>query len=191
MRLLLEHLHAPPRLAVRVLLAVAAGFDEHEALAVRQQLHVGRLLALPPVILEQEVVDPFQAGGHVHAGRGAVADQMQPVQVVGGHRLLEPRHAEVGEQVGERQRFLAGVGAVGVHNKLCFVSDGGTGGPNPVEVFGRVRTDFHLHARDSLRRPAGQLVPQTPIGVRSETAAAVDRHGVAGRPEERDERQIQ
>ena len=46
------------------------------------------------------------AGGDVHAGRAAVAEQPQPVEVVGGDRLLEPGHPQLGEPLGRARACL-------------------------------------------------------------------------------------
>ena len=53
-------------------------------------------------------------GRDVHAGRRPVAHDPPPFEVVGGDGLLEPGHAVGGEALGELERLLARVGAVGI-----------------------------------------------------------------------------
>ena len=72
------------------------------------------------------------------AGR-AVAEQAQPFEIVGGDRLLEPADAQLGERLGLGQGLLAAVGAVGVDEELDVRPDRLAGGPDAVEVVGRVR----------------------------------------------------
>ena len=87
---------------------------------------------------EVEQVVAVLAGGDVHAGRGAVAEQPQAVEVVGGDRLLEPGHAQLGESLGHGQGLLAAVGAVGVDEQLGVGPDRLAGGPDAAEVVLRV-----------------------------------------------------
>jgi hypothetical protein len=97
-------------------------------------------------------------GGDLHAGRRAVADQVQPFQVIGGDRLLEPDHAQAGEHVRQGQGLLARVGAVGVHEKLGVLADGVAGGPHPLGIPRGLTADFHFDARNALLRPAAELL---------------------------------
>ena len=58
---------------------------------------------------------PAKIGGRVailpgsdrHAGGRPVTHQPKPLEIVGGHRLLEPAHVMTGEALGQGQRLLA------------------------------------------------------------------------------------
>ena len=54
------------------------------------------------------------AGGDLHAGRGPPPRRPQSRQIVGTDRLLEPAHPLFGELIGEFERLLDAIGAVGI-----------------------------------------------------------------------------
>src|SRR5438309_11093882 len=90
-------------------------------------------------------------GGDVE-GQG-LAENPEAVEVVGAHRLLEPRHPELaGELETEAVGEGAVVGAVGVDVHLDAVADGAADGAHPREVTAPgaspVHADLHLHPRD-------------------------------------------
>ena len=68
---------------------------------------------------------PYSTGGDV--GGHGVAHPAQPVEVVGGDRLLEPAHVAVGGGCHEPHRLLGGVAAVGVDEQLGVGADDGAG----------------------------------------------------------------
>ncbi len=76
----------------------------------------------PPEVLEVVAVLP---GGDLHAGRRAVAEQSQPVEVVGRDRLFEPGDVLLRELLRLREGMLPIVGAVGVDEELGGVTDRG------------------------------------------------------------------
>src|SRR5262249_58665291 len=54
------------------------------------------------------------AGCDLDACRRTIADEPEAFAIVARDRFLEPRHAEIGELVGQRQRLLARVRAIGI-----------------------------------------------------------------------------
>ncbi len=73
---------------------------------------------------EVERVVAVLARGDLHAGGGPIAHQPQALEIVGGHRLLEPAHAGVVREAPcEVERLLARVGPVGVDEQLRVGSD--------------------------------------------------------------------
>src|SRR6266571_1482118 len=99
------------------------------------------------------------AGGELDSCGGVVPYEPQPFEVIGGHRLLEPLDVELlGVDARPDERFPARQRAV-----------------RAVAVALRLATDLHLHARDPLLGPAGELFCELGVGVRAEAAATVDR----------------
>src|SRR6266545_362583 len=116
--------------------------------------------------------------------RRAVAEQAQPVDVVGRDRLLEVRHPLLAEGVCEPKRLLPLVRAVRVDEQLD-ITDRGAGGAHSCQVAIWRSADLHLHACESLGGPAAQLFLQPCVGVGREAAAGVQRHGLAHAAQQR------
>ena len=147
--------------------------DVHRA-RVEHALEVGQVVAV-------------LAGRDLHARGRAVAQEPQPFEVVRGDRLLEPRHAVGGEALGQPQRFLARVGAVGVDEQLDLATHGLARRPHARGIGRGLASHLHLHHAHPLAPPAAELRAQLVDGVGGEAAAAVDGHARAHRPEQGDE----
>ncbi len=59
----------------------------------------------------------------IHARRPGIANQPQPVQVVGRNRFFKPCDAHLSEAMGLGKSLLPGVGSIGIYEKLCLRSD--------------------------------------------------------------------
>jgi len=123
------------------------------------------------------------------------AQQRQPGQVVGGHRLLEPDDAQLVVPGADAAALAGGVAAVGVHHDLHVVADELAGQCGAGEVARRVATpvlpDLDLDRSDPLLScPGGQLRAELVVGQRDEAAAAVDRDAVAAAAEQPVQRQV-
>src|SRR5436305_1488494 len=82
--------------------------------------------------------------------------------------------------IGELQGLLARVSPVCVDEQLDVGADGLAGAANALGVVLGMGANLHLHLRDSLGCPAGQLVGETPVGVSGKAARPVDRHPIVG-----------
>ena len=107
-----------------------------------------------------------------------LAHLVKPGQVVGRDGLLEPADPILGELLGDVDRLLGPVGAVGVHEQLHAIADRLARDPDTDPLPRRIGPDLHLHARDAFLGPASQLLGEPLVGVGDEAAAAVDRHRV-------------
>ena len=72
--------------------------------------------------LEVRQIVAIFSSGYLHSAGRAVAQQAQPVEIVGGNWLLEPRHAEVVKSVGKLQRLFSRIRAVGVDEQFDVCS---------------------------------------------------------------------
>ena len=132
--------------------------------------------------LEVRQVVAVLAGGDRHPGGRTVAEHPQPLEVVGGHRLLEPADGGVAaEALGELERLLARVRAVGVDEQLRLGPDRLARGAHPAGVLVGGAADLHLDPGDPALHPARKLLGQPAQRVRGEPAGSVDRHPVAHR----------
>ena len=77
-------------------------------------------------------------------GRGAGAGPSRSSEETGSSNQ---RHAELGEALGEAQRLLAAVGAVGVDEELGVGADRLAGGAHALEVVGRARVPIFIFTR--------------------------------------------
>ena len=117
----------------------------------------------------------------LHAGRRAVAQQPQPLEIVATtpapRTRSRPRSAKRSRHA---QRLLARVGAVGVDEQLALPADGLARRAHALDVARRLAADLHLHRADALRRPSRRAARASSRSrVRGEAAAAVDRHARA------------
>ncbi len=128
---------------------------------------------------------------HLDRGRHPVAHQAHALDVVRGHRLLEPADAERRASLGEGQRLLARQGAVGVDEKADTVADRLARDAHALEIAPRFSPDLHLDIGQAIGGPAAKLLGELPVGVGGEAAAAVDRHRVAPGAQQLDDRHPQ
>ena len=142
--------------------------------------------------LEVDRVIAVFAGGDLHPGGRAVAQEPQAFEVVGGHGLLEPAHAGVvREAPREVERLLARVGAVGVDEQARIRADRPACCLHALGIAVGLRTDLHLHSWNPLLDPAAQLGCETIVRVRGEPPRAVDGNAIACHPEQLAQRQAQ
>jgi hypothetical protein len=118
-------------------------------------------------------------GGHV--GPYGVADLAKTLEVVGGHRLLQPADVEVGRGFHDADGLLARVTAVGVDVEVDVVADDRARLAHPGQVPGGLGApgfgDLDLDAGNALfERPVFELLVQPPLVVGGESAAAVHRY---------------
>ena len=132
------------------------------------------------------------AGSNRHAGGRPVSQQAQAREIVGADRLLQPADRALrGEHLGQRQRLLARVRAVGVDHQLRVLADRLARRANALRVRVRVRAHLHLHARDPLRDPRGELLLKFLPRVWREASRSVDGHGLVSRSQHADERRVE
>src|SRR5207244_1775781 len=111
------------------------------------------------------------AGSHID--RRAFAHVTQPGEVGRADGLLEPARAPlVRVPLGPSDRVVAVKRAVRVDEQLRVLSDRQTRGVQPGGIVVRRTADLDLHARDSLRNPARELVGEALERIRGEAAAA-------------------
>ena len=110
----------------------------------------------------------------------AAAHERETLEIIGRDRLLEVADALLRELLGQANRLLDGVGAVGVDEQLRVGTDRLARHPHPLDVDrwpgAPIGADLHLDARDSLLDPAAELLGELRVRVGGEAAAAVDRH---------------
>src|SRR5207253_2289092 len=101
------------------------------------------------------------------------AEPGEPVEIVGGHRLLEPAHLGAGEALRLERRLLPGVGAVGVDEQRRSLTDRLARGPHPPRIRFRVAPDFHFYRRNPHFDKAAELTTKLRFVIRGEAARAV------------------
>ncbi len=87
-----------------------------------------------------------------HAGRAS--------QIAMVDRLLEPRHAAIGEVPRDPDRLLDAISAVAVDEKLGIWSNCGARGFGAPGIGCRIASDLHLHRAHTFGRPATELIAQ-------------------------------
>jgi hypothetical protein len=87
--------------------------------------------------------------------------------------------------------LLAAVRAVRVDEQVGFVSDHLARMADPCRVAVRLGADLHLHRRDALLDPAGELALDLFRRVGGEAAATIHRHSLAQPPEQRGQSQAE
>ena len=143
---------------------------------------------------EIDQVVPVLARGDIRGD--LVPDLAQPVQVVGADRFLEPGHVLVRHRAGHPHRLLAAVAAVGVDVQFGVGADHaareGDPGQVPAGPCAPGLADLDLDPGDAqVVGPALELGARRGLVVGGETAAAVDRHLVAGRAEQPADREAE
>jgi hypothetical protein len=114
-----------------MLLLLAACQLSAESYPARAATTVGLASTLAQLLLRVRSfeVEPEPRSGQVRpedttrGSRTPSKDLVQPVEVVGRHRLLEPRDPELGVAAGQAHGLLAGVAAVGVDEQLRLRPD--------------------------------------------------------------------
>jgi TrwC relaxase len=155
---------------------------------------VSVLWASAPHQVEQQSLHAVHSVGAYHAGEvvGAVAvlpgryvgpavvpDLPETGDVIGGHRLLEPRHTVVlVEGPTHPHRLFAGVTPVGVHLQIQIVAGDLAGQRHPAQVPPCIGApgldDLDLHPRDPpTHDPPLELSPSRGLVVGGKAAAAV------------------
>src|SRR5215212_9281230 len=83
------------------------------------------------------------------------------------------------------------VSTVGVYHQLRIRTDCLAGGDDASQVLLRLAPDLHLDAWNTLRDPAGELLPKALDRVGGEASAAVDRHALVEAAEQVGERDLE
>ena len=104
-----------------------------------------------------------------------------PVRSSEDDRLLEPAHLLFGELIGEFERLLDAIGAVGIDEQCGAVADRLLGRLDAPGILAPARepTFILTKAASFSFDPAAKLGLKFTVRIGGETAAAVDRHAVA------------
>jgi hypothetical protein len=118
-----------------------------------------------------------------------LADVAQPGEVRGADRLLEPGHVPVLRvPVRPLEGVVAVEGAVRVDVQLRRIADRDARSVEPLRIVVGAAAELHLHARDPVFDPAGQLLGEPLERVRREPAGPVHRGLVPHAAQHVDER---
>src|ERR1041385_3708980 len=124
-------------------------------------------------VAEVKNVIAILASGNVHHCWSAITHQPQTFKIVRRDRLFKPAYAETRKPLRLCKGLFAAVSAIGIHVQRSFLADCMASYSHALNVACGIAADLHLHARDTLAYPAGELLCKLSIRIRGKAATAI------------------